>query len=1344
MPNRPVFQRAPRLFPELPSGELEIPAPPAVPTKPSTPLAQVVLPAVLAVGMLVATLYFAGQTSQSSQGMMAMSFGFTVLSSLVSVFNYISQGRGYQKAMREREERYRALLASKQEQLVAMSQQQRNGICQMNPDPVECLQRVESLDRSLWERAPKDSDFLALRLGLGKEPLRVKVKVPKQEGALEPDPLLVDAQALANQFAQVDQQPIQLSLPGAGAVGLVGPRSEVLNAVRASCLQLAAHHSPDEVKIVAVFPQGEDSEWNWLRWLPHTWSDDRQHRFLASSRDAAHTLLTSLHDLLARRREMVRLAATESAEAPLPFFVFFLGDPQLAENEPLLPVLLREGPKLGALSVFLADSLEALPKGCQVVTEVGPNYGRLIQTGPEAGQVLFAPDAAPVELAERLARSMAPVELVRMAASSEVPNSVLLLDLLGAATVGDLSVQSRWQSSDPSRTLATPLGLRTGGKPLALDLHERAHGPHGLVAGTTGSGKSELLQSLLVSLAVNFHPHEVVFVVVDYKGGGMANALADLPHLVGTITNLQGNLATRALFALKSELQRRQAVLAQVGVNHIDAYQRKRRLGEVREPLPHLVIVIDEFAELASEQPDFMRELVSAVRVGRSLGVHLILATQKPAGVVNEQIWSNSRFRLCLRVERPEDSQEVLKRPEAAAITRPGRAYLQVGNNELFELFQAAYGGAPYLPQGVTPGERGKVLEVTLDGSRHDLRLSPKPVAVQAPLTQLQAVVQQVKEAASSENASRLAGPWSPPLPDAVILDDLRRGAGGWDGQAWQPSPWLEPIAGLVDDPRHQYQGPLSIPLGKEGHLAIYGAPGSGKTTLVQTLITSLALAHTPEEVNLYLLDFGGRLLTLFEPLPHVGGVVLADDADRLERLLRFLRRELEMRKDRFAAAGVGTLEAYRRATGEAVPAIVVILDNYNSFATTYPDAEEQLGPLTREGGGLGIQLVLTATSTSSVKTRVSGNITLAVALQLADRSEYSMVVGRTEGLEPAPIPGRGLMKGTPPLEFQTALPVAGRGEAERTAGLKALIKQMAGAWQGPHARPIPVLPDVVPLADLVPPGDSWVPVPADGSLAVPIGLDVDVLDPVVVDLSEGPHFLITGSAQCGKTTFLQTWLLALAERFSPQRLQLYLVDFRQAGLFPLQRLPHVKSYITTDDRLAEELTQISQQLQGRRQALEKARRDAGGMLDERAFLVRYPALVVAVDDLYVFVTETQESTKGRFEQMVRRERGLGLHILVAGAASDVGGSWEAVAKAVKEMQTGFLLGTTERDCLQLLNIKLPYGEADKALSPGQGCFARRGRQCKVKVASAQVGQLTLANWAERLHQRGKTLGSEG
>jgi len=1342
MPTPPVFQRSPRLYPDLPQGEVEIPAPPPAPTPPSTSLTSVLLPAGATLVGLAVMVAMGASSGGSNLGLsMAISLPIMLASYAVSFLNYKSQQDAYRRQVQEREQKYQALLRARRRELEHLRDRQQAALRQIDPDPRECLARVERLDRRMWERSPKDADFLSLRLGLGTRPLAVTVKAPKEEIITEPDPLIQAAQSLAQEFAQVQDVPVCLPLHQAGAAGLVGPRDAVLNTARALAIQIATHHSPDEVKIVAVFPPHEHNEWAWLRWLPHVWTDDRNHRYLAQGKDTAHKLLTSFYELLNRRRLQAQMAKNAAAASPLPHLVFFLADPRLVEGEPILSLLLNEGPSLGAFPVFLADSIDVLPKGCRAIAEVSSARGKLIQTRPVSLQTPFKPDEVPVDLADRFARTMAPIRLQRIVASTEIPDTVPLLDLLGVKTVEELDVLSRWRQSEPYRSLAVPIGMKAGGEPLYLDLHERAHGPHGLGAGATGSGKSELLQSMIASLAVHFHPHEVAFVLIDYKGGGMANAFQDLPHLVGTITNLQGNLATRALAAIKAELQRRQRLFARAGVNHIDAYQRRYRQGEVKEPMPHLIIIADEFAELAQEQPDFMKELVSAVRVGRSLGVHLILATQKPAGVVNEQIWSNARFRFCLRVERPEDSQDVLKRPDAANLTRPGRAYFQVGNNEVFELFQAAWGGAPYTPGGFVARDPHEIVEVALDGSRHPLRLSPQPMVIQAAGTQLQALVAYIKEVAEREGISRLPGPWLPPLPKQVALEEVRPSE-GWDGRTWQPvSTWLEPVIGLVDDPANQYQGPLRLNLGKEGHLAVYGAPGTGKTTFIQTLITSLALTHSPQDVHFYLLDFGGRLLTMFAPLPHVGGVVLMDEEEKLYRLLRFLLREMETRKGLFARAGVGTLPAYRTATGDSLPAIVVILDNYIGFTNTYPDAENQLAQIAREGGNLGVHVVFTANSPSMVRAKISGNITLAVALQLAEPGDYSMAVGRTGGLVPAPVPGRGLVRGKPPLEFQTALPVAGDTEAERTAALKTLIQQMAQAWSGPQARPIPVLPDVVPLADLLPPGEAWPPPPEDGSLAVPIGLDVDDLEPVAVDLWDGPHFLITGPVQSGKTTLLQTWLLALAERFSPKRLYLYLVDFRRAGLMPLQRLPQVQAYITDDDLLGEALAEITESLRERRQALEKARRRAGGFLKERAFLARYPALVMVIDDFDAFNTEAQSGTKERLEQMIRRERGLGFHVLLAGLSTDVASTWEGWAKAIKELQTGFLLGSSDHNDLQLFNLRLPMGEAGQMLPPGQGYYARRGRYRKVKVATCHAGEITLAEWVGRIVKRegGKT-----
>ncbi|MDY7078823.1 MAG: type VII secretion protein EssC [Chloroflexota bacterium] len=1343
MPTPPVFDRGPRQHPELPAGEIEIPAPTSAPTEPSFSWVSVLLPAgatVVGLGVMIAA-----SASQGSNPLLVVGSATMMLASYsATLINHFVQKRAYRQKLQEREQKYQALLQHHRKELDGLRDQQRVALCQNDPAPSECLGIVERQERRwLWARAPGDDYFLILRLGLGKQAFRVRVKAPKQQSPLEPDPLIQAAQDMVTGFAKIPQVPIGLPLRQAGVAGLAGPRDVVLHAVRSLAIQIATHHSPHDVKIVAVYPAGEADDWDWLRWLPHVWSDDRNHRFLAREPRTAHDLLTSFYDLLNRRRLRAQSDRDSTSPHPLPYLVIFLADPRLTEGEAILPLLLRQGPALGAFPIFLADRVEALPKGCQAMAEVGPGQPRLTTRVPDSTSLPYTPDRSPRELAGRLSRTMAPIRM-KLSTEKGIPTTVTLLEALGAERVEDLDILGNWKTNDPYRSMAVPLGMRTGGELQYLDLHEpgskpdpqRGHGPNGLVAGTVGFGKSEILLSLIAGLAVNFHPHEVVFVLLDFKGGGMANAVQGLPHVVNAITNLELDFVPRALTSLEAEIEKRERLFEKAGVSHIDDYMALYRQQKVKEILPYLVLIVDEFTVLKDKRPEDMRRFVMVAVKGRALGFRMILATQKPAGVVSDQIDANTRFRLCLRVTRPEDSQEMIKRPDAASLTSAGQAFVRVGDDEVFELFQSAWSGAPYTPAGYVASDPHEIVEVTLDGSRHPLRLSPKPTVVQAAGKQLDAVIAHIQETAQREGILPLRRkPWLPPLPEQVTLEGVRL-AEGWDGQTWQPaSGWLAPVVGLVDDPAHQHQGPLRLDLG-EGHLAAYGAPGTGKTTFVQTLITSLALTYSPRDVNLYLLDFGGRLLAMFDPLPHVGGVVLADEDEELDRLLGYLLREMKSRKNLFAEAGVGTLTAYRSATGESMPAIVVILDNYSGFDKKFPNPED-LAPwvqIFREGGNLGIHMVITANRPSAVKYKISGNITLAVALELTDPGEYSMVVGRTGGMVLVPLPGRGLVKGKPPLEFQTAFPVAGDTEAERTAALKNLIEQMAQGWSGPPARPIPMLPEVVPLDDLLPPGDAWPPPPDDGSLAVPVGLDVDDLEPVTVDLWDGPHFLITGPLESGKTTFLQTWLLALAERFSPEQLHLYLADFRRVGLFPLRRLPHVRAYVTDDDQLGDALAEISRALQERRQARDEARREVEGLLDERAFMARYPALVMAVDDLDTFKAEAQSSDLERLEQVIG-ERKLGFYLILAGASTDLSSAHEGWVRALMELQTGFLLGSS--DDSQLLNLSLPYAEKNNLLPPGQGYYARRRRRHrKVKVATCHAGLVTLVKWVERIVNR--------
>lgn len=1012
-------------------------------------------------GSLVMYLFSRSSGVHRPVSSVLMSLPMMLFSALFQTANQYAQRRRYQRAVTAREEKYRALLQEIATDLQNSQNRQRMALCQTDPDHDACLERVQTMDARMWERSANDKDFGQVRLGIGNAAFSVTVKTHEEERKVDQDPLQNEARALADQFAQVDRVPVTVSLSEAGATGMVGDRKQVLAMARSLAIQLAVHHSPGELKIGAVFPVEEASEWACLRWLPHVWSNDRRTRFLAANDEPAEQLLSGLYDLMTQRRLQLGAVKNSGASTPtFPLIVFFLADLDLVQNQAAVSLMMREGQTLGVIPIVLEGRKELLPKECRTIFDLDPGFGRLLQTDKRT-QYQFVPDAATAEFCETFSRAMAPIGLREIAAGGAIPEKVDLLELLGVSRTEEIDVAERWLRSEPYRSLAAPIGLRAGGETVELDLHERGHGPHGLVAGATGSGKSEVLQTVVTSLAVSFHPHELAFVMVDFKGGGMADLFKDLPHLIGTITNLEGNLARRAMGALEAELKRRQTLLKQAGVNHVDAYIRLRRQGHSLDPLPHLVIIVDEFAELKANHPEFMKALTSAFRVGRSLGVHLILATQKPAGVVDEQMWSNSKFRLCLRVERPQDSQEVIKCPDAASIAGAGRGYFQVGNNERFELFQAGWGGALYAPdqEGAVPS--CVITEVDLSGHRISNRSPASRQAPEGAPAQLQAVVQRIRQAAAELGVEPLQGPWLPPLPQRVSLSDLEAGAGDRNGQSGECKRWLQPAIGLADDPANQRQVPLRLDFGKEGHLAIYGAPGTGKTTLVQTLVRSLCLTHSPAEINLYLVDCSGRSLSALAPLPHVGGVILGEELEPVSRLLQFLVQELEDRKALFSQVGVNTVWAYNQSGAAKLPALVVIFDNYPAFATAYQSGEELLVGIAREGANLGVFLVLTATNPAAIRTKISGNVTMAVTLQLADRTEYHTAVGRTNGLEPMPYAGRGLVKSNPPLEFQTALPIEGETEWEMMTSLRQEIAAMAAAWDGRRARGIKVLPSI-------------------------------------------------------------------------------------------------------------------------------------------------------------------------------------------------------------------------------------------------------------------------------------------
>lgn len=552
----------------------------------------------------------------------------------------------------------------------------------------------------LWERNINHADFLCYRLGLGDEPFQVEIKVPAERFDLIEDSLKTKPSMIQENFKTLHDVPVCIDLREERIVGLVGgpDRAGAREILYTLVAQIASQNCYTDVKLAFSYreDQGDDvKNWAFCRWLPHVWSEGRRTRYVAADKSEASDMFYELMSVLRLRGEQDH---ADSGAPPLkPWYILVIEDSLILENEPIAKYLLDVKHDYGITTLLLADRAEDLPNACEcVISNSGGSFVmyHTRETEKDAGRI--QPDRVSREELERFARSLADIEVNEIEVGGEIPNAVTFFDMYGIERLEELHVEERWKRSRTYENMRALIGQKSGNQPCYLDVHEKYHGPHGLVAGTTGSGKSETLQTYILSLTLNFSPYDVGLFIIDYKGGGMANLFDGLPHMLGRISNLSGNQVHRAMVSIKSENLRRQRIFNENGVNNINLYTTLYKNGEAMVPVPHLFIIIDEFAELKREQPDFMRELISVAQVGRSLGVHLILATQKPSGTVDDNIWSNSKFRLCLRVQDRQDSMDMLHKPDAAYLTQAGRGFLQVGSDEVYEQFQSGWSGAAY------------------------------------------------------------------------------------------------------------------------------------------------------------------------------------------------------------------------------------------------------------------------------------------------------------------------------------------------------------------------------------------------------------------------------------------------------------------------------------------------------------------------------------------------------------------------------------------------------------------------------------------------------------------------
>ena len=922
-----------------------------------------------------------------------------------------------------------------------------------------CVDRIVNVERNLWERGSGQNDFLQLRVGIGNGELQAAIAYSERRFTIDEDNLQEELYTLCERPKILSDIPITLSLFEDYVSGIIGERKKTIEFVKKMVFQLVSFYSYDEVKLVFLYDKNEEADFEFTKWLPHTWSNDNKFRFLVTDNNEMKEVSAYLERIVSYR---LNVNEGEMADV-VPYYIVFAMNKSLTDKAESLKILYTAKRNLNFSIVNCFDELKNLPKECTMVVELDGNEGKLFDKNDISGKTIkFTPDSLPAINPGDLGVRLANIQLDNLANSFKLPNMVTFLEMFEVGKVEHLNSLTRWKENDPTLSLQAEIGIDTSGELFKLDLHEKFHGPHGLVAGMTGSGKSEFIITYILSLAVNYHPDEVAFILIDYKGGGMAKSFEELPHTAGIITNLDGASIKRSLISIESELKRRQAIFAEtskkIEVSNIDIYkyQRLYREGLVSEPLQHLFIISDEFAELKTQQSDFMQQLVSAARIGRSLGIHLILATQKPSGVVDDQIWSNSKFRVCLKVQERSDSMDMLKRPDAAELTNTGRFYLQVGYNELFELGQSAWAGALYYPSDKAVVEKDNSVVIIDKNGRtiREARNDNKKGASQYQQKQLDSIVDYLKAIASEEKI-KVKPLWLEPISSDILLSDVKT-----KYRITEKKNILNPLVGEYDDPTRQRQSALRVPLSKEGNVIIYGSAGSGKTTFLNTLIYSLITEHTPNEVNIYLLDFASETLRAFAQAPHVGDVILSYETERINNLFKMVKKELDTRKKLFADYG-GDYASYISATGNEIPAFVVMINNFAAFTELYEEKEEAVSYLTREGTKYGIYFVLTALGTGAVRFRLIQNFKQLFVLQLNDVADYSTVLGKTDGLYPSHYGGRGLIRIDDLYEFQIAQ--ATREEIS-FAFFQKECQRLNEMWEGTKANKTPVLPEDVDM----------------------------------------------------------------------------------------------------------------------------------------------------------------------------------------------------------------------------------------------------------------------------------------
>lgn len=1180
---------------------------------------------------------------------------FVLLSPLMVLGTYVSDRVGGRRARATQQSEYAASRASCDEAIRRALGDEASARRHAHADPPAMLLTALGPRPRLWERRRDDDDFLEARLGLGTVAAAVEVRAPGTVDRPE-----------TTEHPELHDVPVTVSLARAGVVGFAGPRHELLALARCVVAQLAGWHSPRHLGMV-VLCTDRSADWSWVRWLPHLEpvAGEIPTSLVGITPDQVRARIEELVALLDARTDASRAVA---AGWPGRSVVLVLDGAGALRREPGVVRLLTEGPAVGIVALCCDADLVSLPTECHATVEVqGPTGARLrVRTEDSTTYDGVVTDGVGDRWANRFARGLAPL---RDATPDDrpvgLPTHARLLDLMPFDATAAAALETAWRVTP--RSTRVPLGIGTDGEAFVVDL--AVDGPHVLVAGTTGSGKSELLQTLVAGLALANRPDEMSFVLVDYKGGAAFADCARLPHTVGMVTDLDPHLTERALQSLGAELRRREQVLRSAGCSDLGGYLASA--AHAARPLARLVLVVDEFASLVEELPDFVGGLVGIAQRGRSLGVHLVLATQRPGGVVSADIRANTGLRLALRVTDPAESRDVVDVRDAADISRatPGRAVARTGTGGVRHLQTARVGGRADRrdPQaGVRPVPWERVGE-------------PRPAAVvdtPSGPSDLARVVDAATEAARSIGAPAAERPWLPPLPSVVFTDSLDDVTGA------------VPI-GLRDQPREQRQAPVTFRLDDGDHLLVAGGARSGRSTLLRTVAGALADRFEVRDVHLYALDAGGGALTALAALPHCGAVVARDDAARGDRMLWRLVEEMERRHQLLAGSGLASHEEQRSRASpdDRLPWMVLMADGWEGLQSAFEDVDhgrplDALARLVREGAAVGIRVLLTGDRTL-LTNRVGAAFHERLVLRMPDPTDYGLA-GIPMRHVPADLPaGRALLGDA--TEVQLAL-LPGDPSG---AGQVAALERIAGRAGARHSRaPAPdhlspmrveALPGRISIEDV----EVEAKVCSTGRGWALLGVGGDQLHPVGVDLlADGPAFVVAGPPGSGRSTVLATMGRWLRQQGHPT----VLVCQRRSPLRALVGTPGLLGCLGPGDA----------------QHLEDLLRAERG-------------LTVLADD-----AETLHDTpiERPLLALLRPDAEVEAAVVLAGSATDMAGCFRGLTVEARRGRTGLLLGQLAPGDGDLLGVRLPRGPAGPT---GRALLVVRGRMTPVQVAHTDI-----------------------